>query len=173
MKVAFIGTHGTGKTTLAHELVVKLKKQGIHTEFLEEIARTCPFPINEEVSEKAQEWIILNQYIREIELDNKYEVLVCDRSILDSYVYYCNLFKRKKWVEDFVKEKATDYKLLVKVPINKNYLTEDGIRSVNKKFQKDIDEKFDYLLNKLNIPFQQYENLNSIVNFIKYVRSTI
>jgi len=46
-KIALIGTHGTGKTTLAHELTAESKKRGIHTEFLGELARECPLPINE------------------------------------------------------------------------------------------------------------------------------
>ena len=29
-KIALIGTHGTGKTTLAHELVAKAKKRGVN-----------------------------------------------------------------------------------------------------------------------------------------------
>ena len=44
MKIALIGTHGTGKTTLAHELVVTLKKQRKAAEFLAEVVRKNPFP---------------------------------------------------------------------------------------------------------------------------------
>ncbi|MFW6282422.1 MAG: hypothetical protein ACOC1P_00005, partial [Minisyncoccales bacterium] len=69
MKIAFLGTHGTGKTTLAHDLVTKLKKQGIDAGFLSEIARKCPFPLNEERTKKSQIWIILNQIIAEIEAE--------------------------------------------------------------------------------------------------------
>ena len=87
-KIAFVGTHGTGKTTLAHELVSKLKREGIDVGFLGEIARKCPLPINEQTSKKSQIWIILSQIIREIEEEGKSDFLICDRSVLDSYCYY-------------------------------------------------------------------------------------
>ena len=67
MKIALIGTHGTGKTTIAHELVAKLKKQKINADFLGELARHCPFPINEGTTKKSQLWIILNQILKEFE----------------------------------------------------------------------------------------------------------
>ena len=54
MKVAFIGTHGVGKTTLAYGLAMRLKQLGANVGFLEEVARRCPFPINEETSLQAQ-----------------------------------------------------------------------------------------------------------------------
>tara|TARA_Y100000310_G_C20449216_1_gene699862 strand:- start:287 stop:808 length:522 start_codon:yes stop_codon:yes gene_type:complete len=173
MKVAFIGTHGTGKTTLAHKLIVLLKEQQINAGFCGEYTEVCPFPINKATTIESQEWLFLTKYLKELELEPKYEVLVCDRSALDTYAYYSHKFGSKKWMEDFVREKAKDYQLLIKVPINKDYLTEDGIRSVDQEFQKNIDKRFDSLLNELKIPFTEYENLNSIVNFIKDARSTI
>lgn len=54
MKIALIGTHGTGKTTLAYDIISKLKKKGIDADFLGEVARICPFPINEQTTKKSQ-----------------------------------------------------------------------------------------------------------------------
>ena len=82
MKIAFLGTHGTGKTTLAHDLVTKLKKQGIDAGFLGEVARECPFSLNEDTTKKSQIWIILSQIIAEMESEERSETLICDRSVL-------------------------------------------------------------------------------------------
>src|SRR3989338_6251964 len=103
-KIAFVGTHGTGKTTLAHELVSKLKREGIDAGFLGEIARKCQLPINEQTSKKSQIWIILSQIIREIEEEGKSDFLICDRSVLDSYCYYANKFGLSKTIEPLVVE---------------------------------------------------------------------
>lgn len=142
MKIAFLGTHGTGKTTLAHDLVTKLKKQGIDAGFLGEVARKCPFSLNENTTKKSQIWIILNQIIQELEEEEKYEILVCDRSVLDGYCYYANKFKRSIVLENLVKEHLKTYSKLIRVPIRKGLLKKDKIRSTNKKFQQDIDKQF-------------------------------
>ena len=46
MKVALIGTHGVGKTTLCYELAARLKRRDVEVELVREVARRCPLPIN-------------------------------------------------------------------------------------------------------------------------------
>ena len=167
MKIALIGTHGTGKTTIAHELVAELKKQGINAEFVGELARKCPLPINEETTKESQEWIIFSQHIQELELQSKCDLIICDRSVLDGYVYYHRKFRENQLLENFVKEKLKDYVLLIKIPINEKFLKKDGIRSTDKEFQKDIDKRFDLLLKKLDISFESHKSLNNTIELIK------
>ena len=142
MKIAFLGTHGTGKTTLAHELVAKFKKQGIDAGFLNEVARRCPFPLNEEATKKSQVWIILSQIIAEMEAEEGCEALVCDRSVLDGYCYYVNKFGRSPVLEALVREHLKTYSRLIRVPIREGLLQKDKVRSTNLKFQKDVDDQF-------------------------------
>jgi len=151
MKIAFMGTHGTGKTTLSHELVSKLKKEGVDVDFLGEIARRCPFPLNEKATKKAQIWVILNQIISEMECEDKCETLICDRSVLDGYCYYVNKFGRAEFLEPLVLKHLKTYNYLIKVPIREGLLKKDKMRSINKKFQKDIDEQFEILIKKFKI----------------------
>ena len=166
MKIALIGTHGTGKTTLAHELVAQLKKMGRNAEFLGEIARMCPLPINEELTKNSAEWIIYSQHIKEMELEPKCEMLVCDRSVFDGYVYYNHRFGDDKMLEDFVREKIKWYDLLFRIPMNNGYLKYDGKRSTNPQFQKEIDSKFDKLLGKFSIKHHIARNVNEILREI-------
>ncbi|MFH1151832.1 MAG: AAA family ATPase [Nanoarchaeota archaeon] len=151
MKIAFMGTHGTGKTTLAHELVSKLKKKGIDAGFLSEVVRSCPFPINEDRTKKAQIWIILNQIVKEIESGEKYSCLVCDRSVLDGYCYYTSKFGDAKFLEPIIKQHLQTYTHLIRVPIRKGLLKKDKVRSTNEKFQKEIDNQFNKILKKFNV----------------------
>lgn len=171
MKIALIGTHGTRKTTIAHELVAQLKKQKLNAEFLREVARMCPLPINENTTKEAQEWIIFSQYTKELEMKRNGEILLCDRSVLDGYVYYYNKFGENNLLESFVKEKSKSYDILFRVKLNESYLDYDGVRSINPKFQKDIDTGFDYLLEKLEITSQEYKDLNkaseTIINHVR------
>ncbi len=161
MKIAFIGTHGTGKTTLAHELVSKLKKRGIDAGFLSEVARGCPFPLNENTTKKSQIWIILSQIIKEMELEEKCSCLVGDRSVLDGYCYYVNKFGEAKFLEPIIKKHLQTYTHLIRIPIRKGMLTKDKVRSTDEKFQKDIDKQFDRLLKKFKI---KHLNLKDLKN---------
>jgi adenylate kinase family enzyme len=151
MKIAFIGTHGTGKTTLAHSLVTNLKKSGIDTGFLSEIARSCPFPINQETTKKSQIWIILNQIIKEIEAEDAYKIIVSDRSVLDGYCYYVRKFGRSKIIEPLIIEHLKTYDKLIYVPIRKGLLKKDKIRSTDSKFQKEVKDVFENLIKEFNL----------------------
>jgi len=157
-KIAFIGTHGVGKTTLAHELVSKLKRGGIDAGFLGEIARKCPFPINEGASKKSQVWIILSQIIREIEEAGKSDFLVCDRSVLDGYCYYTSKFGLSKTIEPLIAEHMKTYHLLVKLPIRQGFLKEDKVRSLDCEFQKRINDTMNNLLKRLDINHINFED---------------
>lgn len=48
MKIAIVGTHGIGKTTLAYQIACEAKKKGKNATVINEIARRCPFPLNDE-----------------------------------------------------------------------------------------------------------------------------
>ena len=66
MKIAFMGTHGVGKTTLCFELVAALKRLDRSVDVVKEVARRCPLPINRETTRAAQLWILHNQIAEEI-----------------------------------------------------------------------------------------------------------
>ena len=66
MKLALIGTHGVGKTTLCFELAARLKRRNLDVEIVREVARRCPLPINQQTTVRAQEWILLTQMALEI-----------------------------------------------------------------------------------------------------------
>jgi thymidylate kinase len=164
MKIALIGTHGIGKTTIAHGIVYNLKQGGFDVSFLDEIARRCPFSINEETTKKSQIWMILTQIISEMELEEKCDILVSDRSVIDYYVYYVNKFGRSNFLEQIVKAHIKTYNLFLKIPLNKNFLKKDKLRSLNKQFQIDIDKKFDEILKFLNVKYINLKENESILN---------
>ena len=60
-KIAFIGTHGVGKTTLCYDLAAALKKHGAVVDIVKEVARLSPLPINRQTSLDAQMWILSTQ----------------------------------------------------------------------------------------------------------------
>jgi len=145
MKVAFSGSHATGKTSSVFDLCARYKKEysGKTVNSLTEVARECPFPINENAEEKAQMWIFASQLKREVEYENLYDIVVCDRSIVDciAYTYVVGLYelgeKMKTLIDDYIK---TYDKIYFKAIVNNPYLCEDGARSCNKEFQQLVED---------------------------------
>jgi nicotinamide riboside kinase len=145
MKIAFIGTHGVGKTTLCYELAARLKRLDLSVDLVKEVARSCPLPINRETTVMAQEWILHTQIAQEIELTPAYDAIICDRAVLDNYAYLVHAAGRRPELEPFILSWMQTYDLLVKVPVVAPP-TFDGTRDVSIAFQRAIDRLIDELL---------------------------
>lgn len=145
MKLAFIGTHGVGKTTLCYDLAAVLKRQGINVDMVKEVARLSPLPINRKTSLDAQTWILASQVAEEIRSSASHEVVVCDRSVLDNYAYLMFACGRQKAIERFVEYWMKSYTLLFKVPVS-GEAAADGVRDTDGFFMRSIDQLVDSLL---------------------------
>jgi AAA domain len=141
-KVALVGTHGVNKTTVAYELAGVLKRKGRTVELLTEIARECPFPLNEQATREAHQWIIARQVQLEIEKAPRADFLVCDRSVLDNFAYYVRRYgsrgEEAEALGAYCRSWMKTYELLVRLPIAR-VLAADGFRSTNAEFQLEID----------------------------------
>jgi nicotinamide riboside kinase len=149
MKVAFIGTHGVGKTTLCFELAALLKKRDKVVEMVREVARFCPLPINRDTTVAAQSWILHTEIAEELVAENKSEIVICDRSVLDNYCYLLQSGKHPM-LEPMVRWWTASYGLLIKVPIV-GTLQFDGLRDVDIAFQQTIDATIDRVLDEWGI----------------------
>lgn len=85
LKLALIGAHGVGKTTLAYEICSLLKKADYDVELVAEVVRRSPFPVSEWAFLESQFWILHTQVADELAASSRTQHLVCDRSILDNY----------------------------------------------------------------------------------------
>ena len=139
MKLALIGTHGVGKTTLCFELAARLKRRSLDVEIVREVARRCPLPINQQTTVRAQEWILLTQMALEIEASAAHEIVLCDRSVLDNYCYLVHAAGTQPLWERVLDDWIPTYDLLVWVPrwAEPGY---DGVRAVDPSFQRRIDD---------------------------------
>ena len=158
-KVALVGTHGVNKTTIAYELAGVLKRKGRTVELLTEIARECPFPLNEHATREAYQWIIARQVQLEIEKSPRADVLVCDRSVLDNFAYYVRRYGSKgeeaEALRMYCRSWMRTYDLLVRLPVAEA-LAFDGFRSTDIEFQREIDllcdELFENTYNETTTP---------------------
>jgi nicotinamide riboside kinase len=145
VKIAFIGTHGVGKTTLCFELAALLKRRDLSVDLVKEVARECPLPINRDTNLAAQSWILHTQVARELAAAANHDAVVCDRSVLDNYAYLVHATGRRPELEPLIREWLPTYRLLVKVPLWRPPAF-DGVRDMARDFQTAIDGRIDGLL---------------------------
>lgn len=139
-KIAFIGSHGVGKTTLCYGLAARLKILDISLDVVNEVARRCPLPINRETTIDAQAWILHSQIAEEIVAAARYDMVICDRSVLDNYVYLLLASQDHHALDQLVGSWTSTYDLLVKVPIIQDPKA-DGLRSTDPIFQRAVEER--------------------------------
>jgi len=145
LKVAFVGTHGVGKTTLCFDLASQLKRLDLGVDIVKEVARRCPLPINEETTLDAQEWILHTQVAEEIEAAATNEVVICDRSVLDNYAYLVVRAGRRPSLDGLVADWIRGYDALFKVPVMQAP-SFDGKRAVSPAFQLEVDATIERLI---------------------------
>jgi nicotinamide riboside kinase len=139
-KLAFVGSHGVGKTTLCYGLAARLKARDMSLEVVREVARRCPLPINEETSLAAQSWILHTQIAEELVAEEHYDVVICDRSALDNYVYLLLAEGSQPDLETLIDHWMHTYDLLVHAPVIERP-SADGVRSDNPAFQLAVEER--------------------------------
>ena len=150
MKIAFIGSHGVGKTTLCFELAAALKRLDLSVDVVKEVARGCPLPINQATTAAAQSWILHTQIALEIEATPRYDAVICDRAVVDNYAYLVHAIGRQDVLEAMIRDWLASYTLLVKVPVIKPP-TFDGTRDTSATFQIAVDNIIDLLLSDFGL----------------------
>lgn len=156
MKIAFMGSHGVGKTTLCFDVAARLKRLDLGVDLVKEVARSCPLPINKDTTLEAQSWILHTQIAEELAAASRYEVVVCDRSALDNYAYLVHQVGRRPEYDALVKKWMGSYQALFKVPIL-HAPSFDGTRDTSGAFQEEIDQLIDVLLKELRVPHHRLE----------------
>jgi predicted ATPase len=156
VKLAFIGTHGVGKTTLCFDLASRLKRLDLGVDIVKEVARGCPLPINRDTTLEAQAWILHTQIAHEIAAAAQYQVVICDRSVLDNYAYMVHRIGRRAEYDLVVKRWVATYDGLFKVPVLQAP-SFDGTRDLSDAFQRDIDRILDGMVEEFDLSCHRLE----------------
>lgn len=156
MKIGVTGTHGVGKTTFALRITGHLTKiyPGENIGLLAEVARQCPFAINENTTREAQLWLFHMQMPAEIEMAVKNEILVCDRTILDSLAYaqWAGFLDMVDAYLPIAIDWVDTYDEIYWMRPNGGQLVDDGFRSIDPDFQNEIDQIFAGWFRIYNLP---------------------
>lgn len=156
-KTAIIGTHSAGKTTLSYILAAKEKKLGRSVKIIQEVARSCPYPLNDGMTKEACLWIYHEHVKKELEAIQKFDTIICDRSAMDSFMYAMaqNCFDNSDYymqlcLEASIKWMKT-YDLIIYLKPGKVEPVEDGMRSTEKEFQLRVQNQFERFVVNLEV----------------------
>lgn len=154
MKFLLTGAQGTGKTSIMDALSCDIQK-------IQNITRTCieknNLSINEN-SDNTTQHAIFNSYYDVLTKNDDY---LAERSLFDVYAYSKHQFfnnkcdlnileRQKKLIEMFVKENTNAIYFYIPIEFD---IVADGTRSINKTFQKEIDNYIRSLLDEFGCKY--------------------
>ena len=169
-RIALVGASSTGKTTVYELLKNKLPKY----EFVNESTRTVGsygFPINEKGTDATQ--LAISCFHLEALLQPTDQVL--DRCFMDVVVYtrFMDNVSEETWkyIDATWNRIKNEYTHYIYFPIEFDSV-DDGVRSVNELWRRDIDAEFKDVLEVVRQPYltitgSPMQRVEQILNFIK------
>lgn len=173
-RIAIVGTQSTGKSTLVNKVLEEMPN--INT--VVEVARDCPYPLNEETNFKSQEWILREQIRREMQHPLN-EITLCDRSVYDqaAYVFYAysneNMTDEEAWIlEELIVSWGYGYDALIYLPIEFE-LEKDGVRSESEEYRNAIDDIIKQVLQNYVTDERKFEVRGTLEERVEQVKKII
>lgn len=147
MRIAIIGTHGVGKTTLARSLSSKLGIPLIDEQIRTVITKYEILGFKKPDDIAKTEWyrnMVLDTFLSQLLLEKKHSnQFITDRTTLDYYSYYKYLNIDDQYISDYLKELFLNhymkaYDIIIYIPIMFP-LNNDSYRNIDESFRNTID----------------------------------
>lgn len=163
MKIAFTGTHSTGKTTLLND-VIEYYGDDIKLKSISEVARKIidkGYPLNQDANVDSYIHYINDQLSSEETYMRECDLFISDRTLLDPVAYaMVNSKLPRPYIPEYFIDMMTNvwlleknrYDIYIYFPIEFP-LEIDGIRPLDEQYRKDIDEQIRMLLIKHKINY--------------------
>ncbi|MBH41215.1 MAG: hypothetical protein CL685_00695 [Candidatus Magasanikbacteria bacterium] len=171
MKIAIIGTHSTGKTSIIRQLSLGLQEKGKRVFVVSELSRLAPGEINEGAKIETQLWIQQKQKEEELKYALYNGHVLCDRSTVDNFAYLqriANGVDVSEIEKEAVRHMQT-YDFVFKTKKLSLAAVDDGIRSVDDVFRDDIERRIELLLKKHDISFYHLPETLEYKKIVRYI----
>lgn len=171
MKICFIGTHGSGKSSGATHLASLLKRQYPEKSVvvIEENVRQVSRILNGELNtDTFQKLAIVDQIKREIIESSLHDIVICDRTTIDPLVYASALSKLPsiEYVDLALGNMDTFDKIYYIRPDNQEQnIVNDGFRFTNKEVRNRIDDTFQSWIELHNLKNVQEIRTSEVFTF--------
>ena len=145
-KILITGAFSTGKTTLVGKISDALKKADQRVSVLDDLARSCPFPLNQDQNFVSSVWLVTTQISRELEsTTGTADYLLCDRGTPDILSHWAESQLENSPVDhlplmSFAKEWINTYDVVLYCALNPEIeIVPDGLRSTDEAFRSRLD----------------------------------
>ncbi len=176
-KIGVLGVHGSGKTTACHGLVAELRRMGHDVGLVREVARYCPFSLSEEQPRQSAvrtlKWLLNAQENAELEEAERYEHLVCDRTVIDRAAYAVAVLGASD-ATPFLQEarwwlQTQPYDSLFRTIARPEYQQADRLRSLSSEFRDSVRAAFDQLVIDLAVHPQVVQGSEVVTAMVRQV----
>jgi adenylate kinase family enzyme len=159
LKIGLVGTHEVGKTTLGHILTGYLKAMDYSANLVHEAARLSPFGLLEETTMEAEKWIVNQQINHELVTARFSDILVCDRTSLDTLAYTKYVLDKNPSEENkesydlinkIVDSNIKSYDVFIYFPIIDKLITKRN-KKHNEEFKKQVDNYLIKIMEEKNL----------------------
>jgi deoxyadenosine/deoxycytidine kinase len=176
MKIAFSGTPKSGKTSLITE-VKKILSLKYNVELVDEITHKSPYDNSRKSEFKSQFFFLTTQINDEnIKAITGPDLLLCDRSVLDQWVYWNKHIAGKKLspqmteknnlLEQLYRYWIQTYDMIFFIRLDSKEfdrrIDPDEFRSVNADYIKKVEEIFLKIISEDNMKVNEIWNNNTI-----------
>jgi len=168
LKIAFLGTSASGKSTLAMELTAYLTKKGYSATYVVEIARSSIEKYGMLDNIYKQKLAITEQREIEKRAEQYYDIIICDNPILGYIPWTFNVmdWQDKRQVSLFFSmlEEAfflsKDYSIFFYLPYLE--VKTDKIRKHNQQTVKAVDQQIESLLKMFQFPYKKIQSNDKV-----------
>lgn len=157
MKIAYIGSHGVGKSAAAHFMAAKLKKEnpGKSIKVVEESVRDISKLVGMNNS-KLQIMAVCDSLYKQEYYTSLYDIVIFDRIAFDYYMY--DLYFEVEALDSYyniIIDNIKSFDKIYFVRPDNTPIVDDGFRMTDAQQRKTIDSIFKSALDRHNINYEE------------------
>ena len=158
LNVVVTGAFSTGKTTLIEALDLALRTRQFRVTLVPDVARSCPFPLNQQQTDAASIWLTTTQISRELSASAASpEIILCDRGIPDILAHQEDLLSSGRGaglepMRPFLEKWCGTYDIVLATAVDENLPPlVDGLRVTDSGYRAHLNQCSDLVLGRMGI----------------------
>jgi nicotinamide riboside kinase len=139
-----------------------MREAGVNVGLVDDVVRSCPFPINETTIMSAQNWILDQCHDNFKGMQPSHDVVVVDGPILHNFAYWKRIAERSgmserglSLVQDSVFRKTSEFDLLLFMQPHNVPIVDDNFRSTDPAWRQEMHWRIQALIDDFrayNVP---------------------